>query len=136
MDAITISSLRKTYGNTVAVENLDLSVRKGEIFGFLGPNGAGKSTTINVLLYFVKPTTGTAFILGLDVSDDRKALHNRIGVVPENYGLYDRLSGRRHVKLAVELKDADDDPNELLDRVGLSTDDASRPAGAYSTGMS
>ncbi|WP_193310436.1 ABC transporter ATP-binding protein [Halorubrum halophilum] len=136
MDAITTSSLRKTYGNTVAVENLDLSVREGEIFGFLGPNGAGKSTTINVLLDFVKPTTGTASILGLDVSDDRKALHNRIGVVPENYGLYDRLSGRRHVKLAVELKGADDDPNELLDRVGLSTDDASRPAGEYSTGMS
>ncbi|ELZ60978.1 MULTISPECIES: ABC transporter ATP-binding protein [Halorubrum] len=134
--AIETNELTKQFGDVTAVDGIDLTVERGEIFGFLGPNGAGKSTTINVLLDFVKPTTGTASMLGLDVSEDREALHGRIGVVPENYGLYDRLSGRRHVELAIELKEAADDPNELLDRVGLSTDDANRSAGEYSTGMS
>jgi len=134
--AIEMNNLTKQFGEVTAIDGIDLTVEQGEIFGFLGPNGAGKSTTINVLLDFVKSTTGTASMLGLDVSTDREALHSRIGVVPENYGLYDRLSGRRHVKLAIELKNADDDPDELLDRVGLSTDDANRPAGEYSTGMS
>ncbi|QAU14098.1 ABC transporter ATP-binding protein [Halorubrum sp. BOL3-1] len=133
--AIEMNKLTKQFGDVTAIDGIDLTVERGEIFGFLGPNGAGKSTTINVLLDFVKPTDGTASMLGLNVSNDRKELHRRIGVVPENYGLYDRLSGRRHVKLAIELKDADDDPDELLDRVGLSTDDANRPAGEYSTGM-
>ncbi|MFT4909749.1 MAG: ABC-2 type transport system ATP-binding protein [Natronomonas sp.] len=133
--AIDINDLTKQFGDVTAVDSLDLTVESGEIFGFLGPNGAGKSTTINVLLDFVAPTTGTASMLGLDVSAEREQLHRRIGVVPENYGLYDRLSGRRHVELAVELKDAADDPDALLERVGLSPDDASRPAGEYSTGM-
>jgi ABC-2 type transport system ATP-binding protein len=134
-DAIKINGMTKQFGDVTAVEDLDLTVESGEIFGFLGPNGAGKSTTINVLLDFVAPTTGTASMLGLDVAADRKQLHRRIGVVPENYGLYDRLSGRRHVELAVEFKDAADDPDALLERVGLSPDDADRPAGDYSTGM-
>ena len=133
--AIETKGLSKRFGDVTAVDSVDLAVESGEIFGFLGPNGAGKSTTINVLLDFVRPTSGTASMLGLDVSEDRETLHNRIGVVPENYGLYDRLSGRRHVELAAELKDTDDDPDELLDRVGLSREDANRSAGEYSTGM-
>ena len=133
--AIELDGVSKRFGDVTAVDSVDLTVESGEIFGFLGPNGAGKSTTINVLLDFVESTSGTASMLGLDVSDDRETLHDRIGVVPENYGLYDRLSGRRHVELAAELKGADDDPDELLDRVGLSREDAGRPAGEYSTGM-
>ena len=136
MAAIEIRDLTKQFGDVNAVDGLDLTVESGEVFGFLGPNGAGKSTTINVLLDFVAPTTGSASMLGLDVADDREELHRRIGVVPENYGLYDRLSGRRHVELAVDLKDASDDPDALLDRVGLSEADRDRPAGEYSTGMS
>jgi ABC-2 type transport system ATP-binding protein len=133
--AIDIDGLTKRFGGVTAVEGLDLVVETGEIFGFLGPNGAGKSTTINALLDFVTPTAGTASMLGLDVAEDRRELHRRIGVVPENYGLYDRLSGRRHVELAVELKDASDDPDALLERVGLAAEDAARPAAEYSTGM-
>jgi len=133
--AIDLNGLTKRFSDVTAVDGVDLTVEAGEIFGFLGPNGAGKSTTINMLLDFLEPTSGTASMLGLDVSADRKALHNRIGVVPENYGLYDRLSGRRHVRLAAELKNADADPAELFERVGLSPEDADRPAGEYSTGM-
>ncbi len=133
--AIETRGLTKRFGDVTAIDGLDLAVEAGEIFGFLGPNGAGKSTTINVLLDFVSPTTGTASMLGLDVQADRKELHRRIGVVPENYGLYERLSGRRHVELAIEFKGATDDPGALLDRVGLSPEEANRPAGEYSTGM-
>ncbi|ELZ43192.1 ABC transporter [Halorubrum coriense DSM 10284] len=133
--AIDANSLTKRFGEVKAVDGLDLTVESGEIFGFLGPNGAGKSTAINMLLDFVSPTAGTASMLGLDVASERKQLHSRIGVVPENYGLYERLSGRRHVELAVEFKNATDDPDDLLERVGLSQEDASRPAGEYSTGM-
>jgi ABC-2 type transport system ATP-binding protein len=134
--AIETRGLSKQFGDVTAVEDLDLTVESGEVFGFLGPNGAGKSTTINILLDFIAPTAGTASMLGLDVSDDRKELHRQIGVVPENYELYERLSGRRHVELAVDLKEASDDPDALLGRVGLSPEEASRPAGEYSTGMS
>jgi len=134
--AIETNGLTKRFDDVIAVDDVDLTVESGEIFGFLGPNGAGKSTTINMLLDFVSPTAGRASMLGLDVKKERKELHRQIGVVPENYGLYDRLSGRRHIELAVELKDASDDPDALLDRVGLSPEDARRPAGEYSTGMS
>jgi ABC-2 type transport system ATP-binding protein len=134
--AIEANGLTKRFGDVTAVDDLDLTVESGEIFGFLGPNGAGKSTTINVLLDFVSPTSGTASMLGLDVGADRQQLHRRIGVVPENYGLYDRLSGRRHLELVADLKGATADPAPLLERVGLSPADADRPAGEYSTGMS
>jgi len=133
--AIEVTDLTKRFGDVTAVDGLDLTVEAGEVFGFLGPNGAGKSTTINVLLDFARPTAGTASMLGLEVHADREELHRRIGVVPENYGLYDRLSGRRHLELAIELKNATDDPSVLLERVGLSTEAAQRPAGEYSTGM-
>lgn len=133
--AIQTNDLTKRFGDVTAVDEVNLRVERGEVFGFLGPNGAGKSTTINVLLDFVTPTAGSAEVLGHDVHADREAVHQRIGVVPEDYGLYDRLSGRRHLELAVELKNANDDPARLLDRVGLSPSDADRPAGEYSTGM-
>jgi ABC-2 type transport system ATP-binding protein len=133
--AINVNGLTKQFGDLTAVDDLNLTVESGEIFGFLGPNGAGTSTTINVLLDFVSPTTGSASMLGLDVAADRKELHRRIGVVPENYGLYDRLSGRRHIELVNDLKNATTDPDALLERVGLSPADARRSAGEYSTGM-
>jgi ABC-2 type transport system ATP-binding protein len=133
--AIEVDGLTKRFGDVTAVDGLDLVVERGEVFGFLGPNGAGKSTTINVLLDFVAPTSGSASMLGLDAAADRKELHRRIGVVPENYGLYDRLSGRRHVELAAELKGVSAAADTLLRRVGLERAAADRPAGEYSTGM-
>ena len=134
--AVETRNLTKRYGDVTAVDGVDLRVERGEVFGFLGPNGAGKSTTLNVLLDFVTPTEGSATVFGHDVREERAAVRERIGVVPENYGLYDRISGRRHVEFAVELKDATDDPDALLDRVGLSPSEAARPTGEYSTGMS
>ncbi|NEU55325.1 ABC transporter ATP-binding protein [Halorussus sp. MSC15.2] len=136
MIAIQTDGLTKRFdGGVVAVDDLDLRVEEGEVFGFLGPNGAGKSTTIDVLLDYVRPTEGTATVLGMDVRAESEELRKRVGVLPEGFGLYDRLSGRRHLEFATEWKDAADDPDAVLDRVGLDRDDAARSVGDYSKGM-
>ncbi|NHN60519.1 MULTISPECIES: ABC transporter ATP-binding protein [Halorussus] len=136
MTAIETDDLTKRFdGDVVAVDGLDLRVPEGEVFGFLGPNGAGKSTTIDVLLDYVRPTAGSATVLGMDAQAESEALRERVGVLPEGFGLYDRLSGRRHLEFATEWKDAADDPDAVLDRVGLDADDAGRPVGDYSKGM-
>ncbi len=135
MTAIETSGLTKEYGDLTAVDDLDLTVDDGEVFGFLGPNGAGKSTTINMLLDFARPTAGSATVLGYDAQSDAESISPHVGVLPEGFDVYPRLSGRRHIELAIETKDATDDPDEIVDRVGLSRDDAARPAGDYSKGM-
>ncbi|MCU4925817.1 ABC transporter ATP-binding protein [Halobacteria archaeon AArc-dxtr1] len=135
MAAIRTSGLRKEYGELTALEGLDLAVEEGEVFGFLGPNGAGKSTTINMLLDFVRPTAGSATVLGYDAQDGADEISQRVGILPEGFDVYPRLSGRRHVAFAIETKETDDDPDEVLDRVGLDPDARDRPAGDYSTGM-
>ncbi|WP_440007510.1 ATP-binding cassette domain-containing protein [Halomicrococcus sp. SG-WS-1] len=135
MAAIQTNGLTKRFGDVVAVRDLDLQVEEGEIFGFLGPNGSGKSTTINMLLDYVRPTQGTATVLGADAQEETQAIHQRIGILPDAFDLYDRLSGRKHVQFAIDSKGSDDDVDAILDRVGLDRDDAERPAGDYSTGM-
>jgi ABC-2 type transport system ATP-binding protein len=136
MAAIRTQNLTKRFGeDVVAVEDLNLEVEEGEVFGFLGPNGAGKSTTINVLLDYLRPTEGTATVLGYDAQDETQQIHRRIGILPEGFDLYDRLTGRKHVEFAIDSKGSDDDPDAILDRVGLGPEAADRKAGGYSTGM-
>jgi len=134
MSAIQLSTVTKRFGDIEAVRELDLTVEAGEIYGFLGPNGAGKSTTINMLLDFVRPTSGTITVLGEPVDVAGAGLRERIGVLPEGFDVYDRLTGRKHIEFAVDSKGADDDPEAILDRVGLG-EAADRPAGGYSKGM-
>ncbi|MFB6217603.1 MAG: ATP-binding cassette domain-containing protein [Halobacteriaceae archaeon] len=134
MAAIELDGVTKEFGDVTALRGLDLTVEEGEIYGFLGPNGAGKSTTINVLLDFVRPTAGEASVLGRDAADETLAVRERVGTLPDEFSLYDRLTGRQHVAFAAESKDADDEPEALLDRVGIA-DAADRKAGDYSTGM-
>ncbi|MDZ7850464.1 MAG: ABC transporter ATP-binding protein [Halodesulfurarchaeum sp.] len=134
--AIQTSGLTKRYGDAVlAVDDLDLTVYAGEIFGFLGPNGAGKSTTIDVLMDYSRPTAGTATVLGMDSQRETRDIHRRVGILPDGYGLYDRLTGREHLEYAIDLKGADDDLDDLLDRVGLAPEAAARKTGGYSKGM-
>ncbi|PSP55006.1 ABC transporter ATP-binding protein [Halobacteriales archaeon QS_1_67_19] len=141
MAAIRTSGLTKRYDGglfgdgVTAVADLDLVVEEGEVYGFLGPNGAGKSTTIDMLLDYARPTAGTAEILGHDAQAASAAVSDRVGVLPEGYGLYDRLTGRRNLEFAIDWQDADDDPDALLERVGLAPEDAARPVGDYSKGM-
>ena len=135
MAAIELNGLTKQYGGSVmALRGVDLRVNKGEVFGFLGPNGAGKSTTINILLDFVRPTSGTASVLGLDAQADSQEVRRRTGVLPEGYKVYDRLTARHHVEFVAESKAVDDDPVAILERVGLE-DAIDRKAGDFSKGM-
>ena len=135
MPSIRTNGLTKRFGESVvAVDDLDLTIEDGEIFGFLGPNGAGKSTTINMLLDFIRPTEGSAQVFGMDAQAEAAAIRDRIGVLPEGYGFDDYLTGREYMQWAVETKDAADDPEELLDLVGIA-DDADRVADGYSKGM-
>jgi ABC-2 type transport system ATP-binding protein len=134
MPAIDIDGVTKRYGDVLALNDLDLTIEEGEIFGFLGPNGAGKSTTINILLDFVRPTAGSVAVLGMDVRTHSQEIRDRTGVLPEGFQVYDRLTGRQHVQFAIESKNATDDPDALFERVGIP-DAADRKAGGYSKGM-
>lgn len=134
MAAIKLTGLSKTFGDVQALSGVDLLVEEGEIFGFLGPNGAGKSTTIDILLDFVRPTAGSATVLGMDAQSNSQAVRQRTGVLPDAYHVYDRLTGREHVQFAIESKRASDDPEALLSRVGI-LESADRNAGDYSKGM-
>jgi len=134
MVAIDADAVSKRYGTETALDRVDLDVEEGETFGFLGPNGAGKSTFINVLLDFVTPSQGTVEIFGHDCQREGVAARDRIGVLPEGYSVFDRLTGRQHIEYAIRSKDADDDPIDVLDRVGIR-EAADRKATGYSKGM-
>jgi ABC-2 type transport system ATP-binding protein len=135
MRAIDTDGLEKTFDDVTAVDGLDLTVEEGEVYGFLGPNGAGKSTTINLLLGFLAPTDGSGTVLGHDIVADSRTLRRRIGVLPEAFSPYERLTAREHVRYAADLKDVLADPDALLDRVGLDESAWDRAAGGFSTGM-
>jgi drug efflux transport system ATP-binding protein len=91
LDVVT-RGLRKVFGDLVAVEGLDLTVRRGEVFGLLGPNGSGKTTTIRMLCGLVMPTAGDATVVGLDVRTDSEKIRRKIGYMSQRYGLYDDLT--------------------------------------------
>lgn len=136
MTAIRTEGLSKRFdGGVVAVDDLDMRVEEGEVFGFLGPNGAGKSTVINVLLDFVRPTAGSVTVLGYDPTTDADRIRRRTGVLLEGSSLYERLTGREHLAWVARANDVAVDDDALLGRVGLSSGDADRAVGGYSKGM-
>ncbi|MBL8219017.1 MAG: ABC transporter ATP-binding protein [Bryobacterales bacterium] len=90
--AVTVRSLTKRFGDFIAVNNVSLSVRKGEIFGFLGPNGAGKSTTIRILCGLLGPSSGEATVAGFNVAREPENVKQHIGYMSQKFSLYDDLS--------------------------------------------
>ncbi|ELZ78917.1 ABC transporter ATP-binding protein [Haloferax volcanii] len=134
MTAIETRGLTKRYDGAPAVADLNLTVDEGEVYGFLGPNGAGKSTTIDMLMDYTRPSTGTARIFGLDVREEASTIHARTGILPDRFGVYGSLTGREHVAYILDANDATGDPETILDRVGL-TDAVDQRAGGYSKGM-
>jgi len=91
-NVVETSGLTKQFGSLVAVDHVDLSVKAGEIFGFLGPNGAGKTTTVRILCGLMAPTSGSAVVVGHDVVKEPEEVKQRIGYMPQSYGLYDDLT--------------------------------------------
>jgi len=137
MDAvIRTSGLTKRFGKRLAVDGLDLEVRRGEIFGFLGPNGAGKSTTIRMLLGLLRPNGGEAWLLGARVPQERLRVGAQVGALVEAPAFYDYLSGRRNLELLARLsgKCERGRVDEVLELVGLRDRQRDR-VGAYSHGM-
>jgi ABC-2 type transport system ATP-binding protein len=106
-NAIETKNLTKFYGKIKGIENLNFSVKKGEIFGFLGPNGAGKTTTIRTLLGYLKPTAGEAYILGKSINDDIVDIKRNVGYIPGDLNLYGHLSGRQFLGYFASLRDTE-----------------------------
>jgi ABC-2 type transport system ATP-binding protein len=105
MENITIKALglTKKFGDFTAVDNVNLSVKRGEIFGFLGPNGAGKTTTIRMLTGVLKPTSGKVEILGLDMKDHETEIKRKIGVVPDEPKIYEHLKGYEFLDFVIAI---------------------------------
>ena len=123
--AITARSLTKFYGDLLAVDHIDFSIQKGEIFGFLGPNGAGKTTTIRMLTGILQPDEGEAKILGVDIVRSSTVAKRTMGVVPEVCNVYVDLSAWNNLKLmgklySVPTRERKKRAKELLQKFGLS----------------
>ena len=137
--AVVARDLVRVFGQKVAVNHLNLTVQRGEFFGFLGPNGAGKSTTIKMLTGLLRPTSGAAFVGGVDVWRDPIQARALMGVLPEYLNLYERLTGREFLTFAGHMygvleADIRRRSAELLDVLTLS-DDADKLVVDYSVGM-
>ena len=136
--AVVAEDLTRRFGNEVAVDGLDLEVPAGAVFGFLGPNGAGKTTTIAMLTTLLRPTSGTARVVGNPI-EDRGAVTPHVGYLPETPPVYDELTGREQLEYVAGLRDIPETEagtriESFLDRFGLA-DDADKRIGAYSKGM-
>ena len=138
-NAIEISHLRKEYGAVTAVDDLTLEVPAGCFFGFLGPNGAGKSTTIGCLTGLLEPTRGEVRLLGERFDGNAVGLKRRLGVMPENLGLFDALYAHEFLAFQGRMYGLDETTTrqrvtELLDAMELS-DQGKKPLAEFSAGM-
>ena len=130
---IRTEKLTKSYGSHRGIVDVNLEVQQGEVFGFLGPNGAGKTTTIRILLDLIRPTSGKAYIFDIESSADPAAIHRRIGYLPGEFTLYDRLTGAQTLEYFGNLRGGVDKAYqaELIERFDL---DAGRRFKEYSKG--
>jgi ABC-2 type transport system ATP-binding protein len=136
---IELANLTKRYGSFTAVDHLDLSIHKGEIFGLLGPNGAGKSTTILMMLGLTDPTEGSVSVCNINPVINPIGVKRKVGYLPEDMGFYYNLSGMENLIFTACLnslspREAKQKVELLLDKVGLS-DAATKKTGKYSRGM-
>ncbi len=137
--AVVADGLTKVYDGFVAVDHLDLTIERGEVFGIVGPNGAGKTTTILMLLGLTEPTDGSARVLGMDPARDSLRIKSRVGYLPDEVGFYDDLSARANLRYAAELNrvpkaEIDSRMDQLLESVGLSGT-ADKRVSEFSRGM-
>ncbi|MDY5022032.1 MAG: ABC transporter ATP-binding protein [Blautia sp.] len=136
---IRTQNLSKVYGTKAAVNNLNLEIKEGEVFGLLGPNGAGKTTTIMMLLGLTEPTSGQAFIYDMDCSRNAIDVKRMVGYLPDNPGFYPDMTGRENLRYTAAIngqrgKETEEQISRLLERVGM-TEAADKKTGTYSKGM-
>ena len=123
-DAVVVHGLRKTFGMLVAIEGLDLTIHRGEVFGLLGPNGSGKTTTIRMLCGLMVPSGGSATVVGFDVVREAEQIRRRIGYMSQRFGLYDDLSVTENLTFYASIyglhgAERRARVSELLDELGL-----------------
>jgi ABC-2 type transport system ATP-binding protein len=131
--AIEVDHLTKKFGDFTAVNDVSLTIERGEIFGFLGPNGAGKSTTIRSILDLIRPTSGACRVLGLDSRKDAVEIRRHLGFLPADLALYPNLTGRQTVQYLAHLRGGVDFGRvaDLAERFGAELD---KKVGDYSSG--
>ncbi len=130
---VSTESLTKHYGKIVGVEELDLEVFEGELFGYLGPNGAGKTTTLRLLMGMLRPNGGTATVLGLDAWKDSVAVNALVGYLPGDAPLYESMTGEGHIRFIAGFNDhGEKEGFRLAERLGLELD---RKVSGFSRGM-
>ncbi len=117
--AIQVRNLVKVYGDLRAVDDISFEIQKGDVFAFLGPNGAGKTTTVEIIETIRTPTSGEVEILGMDINKNRKEIIQRIGVLPQEFNSFDRITVRETVAFFSGLFGGGKDIDELLKMVGL-----------------
>ncbi len=123
---ISLQKLRKTFGKFIAVDDINLNIEKGKIFGLLGPNGAGKSTTIRMIIGVLEPTSGTAIIDGKDVTKNPELIKKEIGYMSQKFSLYEDLTVLENLKFyasiyGVKTNERDERINQLIDMANLSS---------------
>ena len=138
MTRIETNELTKQYGETLAVDRLDLSISEGSVYGFLGPNGAGKTTTMRLLTGLTRPTSGTGSVAGVPITD-RDGLRPHLGYLPEEPPLYEQATAYEQLEYVAGLRDlperaTEERINTLLDELDLTADATTRIAD-YSKGM-
>jgi ABC-2 type transport system ATP-binding protein len=114
-----VENLTKRYGDLTAVNDISFTVKRGEIFAFLGPNGAGKTTTVEILVGLRKPTSGGAHVLGFDIAKEQKEIKKRIGVLPQSFNTYDRLTVKENIEYFSGVFDSRPDVDGLIKLVDL-----------------
>jgi len=136
---IEAEGLTKKYGHQTAVNNLNLQIREGEVFGFLGPNGAGKTTTILMFLGLTEPTSGKVRVIGFDPTRDPFHIKEKVGYLPENVGFYDDMDARQNLQYIARL-------NRIPDKISIERiteslkvvdllEEVGKKVGIYSKGM-
>jgi ABC-2 type transport system ATP-binding protein len=121
-DVVRAEQLTKTYGQHRGIVDVDFAVEAGEVFGFLGPNGAGKTTTIRLVLDLIRPTSGRLSVFGLDARRDSVAIHRRLGYLPGDLRLYERMTGRDLIRYFGHLRGAPGAGEDLVARLDLDLD--------------
>ena len=135
---ISIKNITKRFGRFEAVKDLSIDIKEGEIYGLLGSNGAGKSTTINILLGFLAPDKGEAFIDGINVTTNVDSARKKIGYISENVNLYPYLTGIENLNYFCKIagEDYNDEAlSKILNDCGLDSDAIYKKVGSYSKGM-
>lgn len=117
--AIEVDRLTKRYGDLPAVDDISFTVRKGEVFAFLGPNGAGKTTTVEIIETIRPPTSGKVTLLGMDVTKKKHDIVHRIGVLPQGFSSFDRVTVRETLQYYARLFSVNTDIDGLIELVNL-----------------